>query len=581
VLVCLVLIGLVFAPRIVRELKRRPEEPQPALTGPLAVPLTSFPGRELHPALSPDGTRVAFVWTGPEGSHADLWVKQRNSETPLRLTDDPAWVAWPAWSPDGQTLAYVQGADTGSVIRLIPSLGGPVREIHREGGWIEGLDWSPDGALLAFSARGSGRPFHEIWFLSLEDFLVDRFAVGDYEHAGMIQPRFSPDGSEIAWIGIGPDRSSSLYAAPVSGASPRRLVGGPAPMQGLAWTSDARYLVFGWSPDDRFTLWRVPREGGDPRWIPTPGDFAWNPTTSRETRDLAYEEVRMTQDLWRVRILGRDPWQLGTGPFLASTRREGDADFHPAGNQVVFVSSRSGYAELWLSGADGTNPRQVTNLKAASVNNPRWGPGGDRIAFNAVTEGMSRVMVVQSLGGRSREIDTGNGPALFTDWTADGRALLVGADRGEGWEIHRLPLSGGGLVPLTTQGGLTATEDRTGRTLYFTRPAAAGLWRQPLRDGLPAGEAEVVVADLDPRDGRHWRLVRGPAGVTGIVYVARMGGEAFLSLFDVRDGTSSFLTDLPDLAPSGLAVSPAGDAILYSRTQLEAGDLMLIRPLAP
>ena len=31
-----------------------------------AVPLTSYPGRAMRPSLSPDGTRVAFIWNGEE-----------------------------------------------------------------------------------------------------------------------------------------------------------------------------------------------------------------------------------------------------------------------------------------------------------------------------------------------------------------------------------------------------------------------------------------------------------------------------------------------------------------------------------
>jgi hypothetical protein len=108
-----------------------------------------------------------------------------------------------------------------------------------------------------------------------------------------------------------------------------------------------------------------------------------------------------------------------------------------------------------------------------------------------------------------------------------------------------------------------------------------GLWRVPLEDGRPAGEPERMLEDLDPRDARHWRLVAGPEGVTGVVHVARMGGEAFLALYELANETSSFLTDLPGLSDSGLAVSPAGDVILFARTENQAGDLMLIRTFSP
>ena len=46
-------------------------------------------------ALSADGTRVAFAWTGIAGETDGIWVKQRISETPLRLSDGPGRAAWP------------------------------------------------------------------------------------------------------------------------------------------------------------------------------------------------------------------------------------------------------------------------------------------------------------------------------------------------------------------------------------------------------------------------------------------------------------------------------------------------------
>src|SRR5262249_897242 len=53
--------------------------PQPRL-----VPLTSMPGVEKQPSLSPDGSRVAFSWKG------HIWVKQVGDETLLPITKDPA-----------------------------------------------------------------------------------------------------------------------------------------------------------------------------------------------------------------------------------------------------------------------------------------------------------------------------------------------------------------------------------------------------------------------------------------------------------------------------------------------------------
>jgi DNA-binding winged helix-turn-helix (wHTH) protein len=61
-------------------------------------PLTSLPGNQRDPAISPDGTRVAYVWNGGSGEAYSLYVQLVDSESPLRLTSAanvedrvPAW----------------------------------------------------------------------------------------------------------------------------------------------------------------------------------------------------------------------------------------------------------------------------------------------------------------------------------------------------------------------------------------------------------------------------------------------------------------------------------------------------------
>jgi Tol biopolymer transport system component/DNA-binding winged helix-turn-helix (wHTH) protein len=566
----------VFVPKMMNLGSR--EKPSPDANNlPAAVPLTSYPGRERFPAFSPDGTRVAFAWAGPDRDNIDIYIKQRNSESTLRLTDDPGWAAWPTWSPDGQTVAYVQGTGSGSVICLVPSLGGTIRQVHDVDGWVEGLDWSPDGTRLIYSAPTTDPVSHRLFTLMIDNFEARPVDLDRPDPAGDIQPRFSPDGKTVAWIGLDQAGRNGLFVAPAGGGIATGVYGGMAALQGLAWSPDGLSLVYAAAPEGRFDLWRVAVGGGQPQWIPTPGDFAWNPTIARDTGDLVYEEVRADQDLWRIRIVGRDPWQLETEPFIKSTRWEFEADFSPDGSRVVFVSARSGKPELWLGDQDGNNLRRLTSLGAAMVSHPRWSPAGDRIAFNAVMDGQSTVMVIQARGGEPQTVDSSEGQGVFTSWCADGEHLLVSEDRGEGWQIYRQDPAGGPGVKLTTTGGLTATESPSGQELYFTRPDRPGLWRVALNE---SAEPELIIPNLSHQDRRNWRLVSDGNTVERIAWVMRVQGSAFLMFYDLAAGESSFLTELPGLAGSGLALASGGDEFIYARTDNIAGDLMLLEGLA-
>ena len=112
------------------------------------VPFTSYPGFELCPAFSPDGSRIAFAWNGDSAlgyKDFDLYVKVMGSENLLRLTHHPSAGLCPTWSPDGTQIAF---------IRLPGSFGdvATVRVVEMKRSYFQ----SP--TARAFPCRLSGRP---------------------------------------------------------------------------------------------------------------------------------------------------------------------------------------------------------------------------------------------------------------------------------------------------------------------------------------------------------------------------------------------------------------------------------------
>jgi DNA-binding winged helix-turn-helix (wHTH) protein len=97
--------------------------------------LTTFPGSEVNPSFSPDGSQIAFQWNGADKDNEDVYVMSIGAAEALRLTRGPAADLCPSWSPDGQLIAFLrQASDTRFDVLLIPPTGGRERfltSIHR------------------------------------------------------------------------------------------------------------------------------------------------------------------------------------------------------------------------------------------------------------------------------------------------------------------------------------------------------------------------------------------------------------------------------------------------------------------
>ena len=109
------------------------------------------------PALSPDGSRVAFVHKsfGKKNNYVtNIWMVDSDRGEPYQFTTGNRDGA-PAWSPDGRMLAFVGGRQEGAPqVYVMPTDGGEARALTQlPEGAIYQLKWSGDGKRLAFSFR--------------------------------------------------------------------------------------------------------------------------------------------------------------------------------------------------------------------------------------------------------------------------------------------------------------------------------------------------------------------------------------------------------------------------------------------
>lgn len=104
-----------------------------------------------QPALSPDGSTLAFEWGG------DIWTARTSGGRALRLTVHPARDSQPVFSPDGQRIAFSSDREGSTQTYVMPASGGAARQVtfHSEG--ATPVDWYPDGRYLMVQGSRDAR----------------------------------------------------------------------------------------------------------------------------------------------------------------------------------------------------------------------------------------------------------------------------------------------------------------------------------------------------------------------------------------------------------------------------------------
>ncbi len=114
--------------------------------------------------------------------------------------------------------------------------------------------------------------------------------------------------------------------------------------------------------------------------------------------------------------------------------------FSPSGEEVVFMSNRSGSWDIYTIGVDGANPRQITFSDNDDIR-PDWSPDGRHIAYSSERDGNWQIYLVDIQTGDERRITSGIANNRQPKFSPNGKEIAYHSISGD-------PSTTGGITEL-------------------------------------------------------------------------------------------------------------------------------------
>jgi hypothetical protein len=202
--------------------------------------LTANAAVDTSPAVSSEGTRVAFV---RNGSITTMGIDGTAVSAALAVGDDPAWQPGQAASA---RIAYVVGA----VINTMTPSGSDLQMI------VAGTQpaWSPDGSEIAYTSTG------DIYVVGVN--AAGTAAIGSPTNLTQSpaidsEPAWSPDGTKLAFISDG-----DIFVIDADGMGQMRLTTTSFVEAGPTWSPDGATIAFTRTVGTETDVWTMSAAGG-------------------------------------------------------------------------------------------------------------------------------------------------------------------------------------------------------------------------------------------------------------------------------------------------------------------------------
>jgi tricorn protease len=407
--------------------------------------------------------------------------------------------------------------------------------------------------------------------------------------AAVSYPRFSPDGTRIAWTSSR-DGAPEVYLASADGSDPARLT----------YWGDREAAVSGWTPDGEVLAVTAAGQPSYPPWAYSirPGEaprrLPFGPVTdlARDGTATALLTGRFTREpaswkRYRGGMAGR-VWVAAAGghPFTRILAGLPGQFASPmlAGGRLAFISDHEGTGNIYSCALDGTDLRRHTDHDGPYARNAST--DGERIVYHAAGD----IWLLDSLAAAGpRRIEVSLGAAsphrasrlvsaadhlgeLDCDRTGQASAVEV---RGT---IHWLTHQDGPArvlhADLASRARLPRVLGRSGRVAYVTSGDGAG----PAAPGGAPGDTLWVAGgpETEPRP-----LAAGQVGsVTGLAAapdgsrIAVASHDGHIRVVEVESGAVTEVVAASDGPCDGLSWAP--DSAWLAWSQLRGSGRLLV-----